>query len=313
MKKKLNRVLLSGLSLSMLLFLAGCVQTTKKNGQIVPTGDGWVYNLLVKPMGAVIQYFANDLGLGFGIAVILVTIIVRFLILPLGLYQSWKASYQSEKMAYLKPIFEPINERMRNASTQEEKLAAQTELMAAQKENGVSPFGGIGCLPLIIQMPFFTAMYYAARFTDGVAESTFLGMNLGERNLALTAIIAVLYFGQSWLSMYGVPEEQKAQMKSMMYVTPLMMIFMSINLPAGVGLYWLVGGFFSIFQQLITMYVIKPRLRKKIAAEFEKNPPKAYKSTKARKDVTQTNNQQTQSAISTKSNKRRNAGKQHKR
>lgn len=294
----------------MLLFLAGCVQTTKKNGQIVPTGDGWVYNLLVKPMGAVIQYFANDLGLGFGIAVILVTIIVRFLILPLGLYQSWKASYQSEKMAYLKPIFEPINERMRNASTQEEKLAAQTELMAAQKENGVSPFGGIGCLPLIIQMPFFTAMYYAARFTDGVAESTFLGMNLGERNLALTAIIAVLYFGQSWLSMYGVPEEQKAQMKSMMYVTPLMMIFMSINLPAGVGLYWLVGGFFSIFQQLITMYVIKPRLRKKIAAEFEKNPPKAYK---ARKDVTQTNNQQTQSAISTKSNKRRNAGKQRKR
>jgi len=88
---------------------------------------------------------------------------------------------------------------------------------------------------------------------------------------------------------------------------------MSINLPAGVGLYWLVGGFFSIFQQLITMYVIKPRLRKKIAAEFEKNPPKAYKSTKARKDVTQTNNQQTQSAISTKSNKRHNAGKQRKR
>lgn len=60
-------------------------------------------------------------------------IIVRFLILPLGLYQSWKASYQSEKMAYLKPIFEPINERMRNASTQEEKLAAQTELMVSSK------------------------------------------------------------------------------------------------------------------------------------------------------------------------------------
>lgn len=74
------------------------------------------------------------MDLGFGLAIILVTIIVRCIILPLGLYQSWKASYQSEKMAYLKPIFAPINERMRNATTQEEKLAAQTELMAAQKK-----------------------------------------------------------------------------------------------------------------------------------------------------------------------------------
>ncbi|MGT2801353.1 YidC/Oxa1 family membrane protein insertase [Streptococcus henryi] len=312
MKKKLNRIFLSGLGLSMLLLLSGCVQTTKENGQIVPTGEGWVYNLLVRPMGSVIQFFATDMGLGFGVAVILVTIIVRFLILPLGLYQSWKASYQSEKMAYLKPIFEPINERMRTATSQEEKLAAQSELMAAQKENGVNPLGGMGCLPLLIQMPFFTAMYYAARFTDGVAESSFLGMDLGQRSLILTGVIAVLYFGQSWLSVQGVAEEQKAQMKSMMFMMPLMMIFMSINLPAGVGLYWLVGGFFSIFQQLITMYIIKPRLRKKIADEFEKNPPKAYKTTKARKDVTQASDTTVQSAITT-NNKRRNAGKQRKR
>ncbi|MGC4388636.1 YidC/Oxa1 family membrane protein insertase, partial [Streptococcus suis] len=76
---------------------------------------------------------------------ILVTIIVRLIILPLGLYQSYKASYQAEKMNYLKPIFEPINERIRNATTQEEKMAAQTELMQAQREAGVSMFGGMGC------------------------------------------------------------------------------------------------------------------------------------------------------------------------
>ncbi len=75
-------------------------------------------------MSLAIQYFANNMGLGFGVAIIIVTLIVRLIILPLGLYQSWKSTYQSEKMNYLKPIFEPIQERMKNAETQEEKLAS---------------------------------------------------------------------------------------------------------------------------------------------------------------------------------------------
>ena len=93
MKKKLNRVLFSGLSLSLLFLLTGCV-SRDSNGN--PTGTIWY--ILGEPMAKLIQYFANNVGLGFGLAIILVTIIVRCIILPLGLYQSWKASYQSEKM-----------------------------------------------------------------------------------------------------------------------------------------------------------------------------------------------------------------------
>lgn len=300
LKKKLNRVLFSGLSLSLLFLLSGCVSRDSHGN---PTGTIW--HLLGEPMAKLIQYFANNMDLGFGLAIILVTIIVRCIILPLGLYQSWKASYQSEKMAYLKPIFAPINERMRNATTQEEKLAAQTELMAAQKENGINMLGGMGCLPLLVQMPFFSAMYFAAQYTQGVSGSTFLGIDLGSRSMPLTAVIAILYFFQSWLSMQAVAEEQRAAMKGTMYVMPLMMVFFGMSMPASVLLYWLVGGFFSIIQQLITMFIIKPKLRKQIAEEFEKNPPKTYKSTK-RKDVTP--------AATTQLNKpkksNRNAGKQ---
>mgnify|MGYP003622603356 CR=1 FL=1 len=198
---------------------------------------------------------------------------------------------------------------MRNATSQEEKMAAQKDLMAAQKANGVSMLGGIGCLPLLIQMPFFSAMYFAAHYTSGVADSTFLSIKLGERSIILTVIIAALYFVQSWLSMQAVAQEQRAQMKTMMYMMPLMMVFMSISLPSSVALYWLVGGFFSIFQQLITMYVLKPRLRQKVALEFEKNPPKAHQST-ARKDVTP--NQQ-KNITNNKQKQNRNAGKQQKR
>ncbi|MDY4510309.1 membrane protein insertase YidC [Streptococcus hyovaginalis] len=306
MKKSTKKILLSGLALSMLLFLSGCVRTV--NGKPA----GFVWDTLGKPMEKVIQYFANDLGLGFGLGIIAVTIIVRIIILPLGLYQAQKAAYQSEKMAYLKPYLGPIQERMKTAATQEEKLAAQADFMAAQRQYGVSMFGGIGCLPLLIQMPFFSALYFAARYTNGIQGSQFLWFALDKPDLLLTAIIAALYFFQSWLSMKAVPEEQRAQMKSMMYSMPLMMAFFGFSSPAGVSLYWFIGGFFAIAQQLITTYVIKPRLRQKVEAEFAQNPPKPFKSSgNSRKDVTPSNSP-IEDAIESKKPKR-NAGKQNRK
>ncbi|MGT2935095.1 membrane protein insertase YidC [Streptococcus castoreus] len=308
MKLKLNHILFSGLALSILFTLTGCVGRDAKGN---PSGTIW--NFLGKPMSYFIDYFANNIGLGYGLAIIIVTIVVRTIILPLGLYQSWKASYQSEKMAYLKPIFDPINKRVKQASTQEEKMAAQTELMAVQRAHGINPLGGIGCLPLLIQMPFFSAMYFAAQFTKGVSTSNFMGIDLGNRSLILTTIIAALYFLQSWLSMMAVSEEQREQMKTMMYTMPIMMIFMSFSLPAGVGLYWLVGGFFSIIQQLITTYLLKPRLRKQIEEEYAKNPPKSYQTTSPRKDVTASQDLSQAIMPAKKAKSNRNAGKQRKR
>lgn len=307
MKKVKNskRLLFSGFALSMLLFLSGCVQN--KNG--VPTGEGWVYNYLVEPMGHVIKYFAVNQGLGYGMGIIIVTLIVRLFILPLGIHQTKKATYQSEKMRYLKPILDPIQERMKNASTQEEQLAAQQELMATQRQYGVSLFGGMGCLPLLIQMPFFTALFYAARYTDGIADAHFLGIDLGERSLILVAIAGVLYFCQSLLMQIGMDEAQRQQMKSMMLMNPLMIIFFSWSAPAGVTLYWVVGGFIGILQQLLTTYLIKPKIRRQIEEEFAANPPKPNPATGTVKDITPT----ASSAITTSTKKNRNAGKQRSR
>ena len=123
-------------------------------------------------------------------------------------------------------------------------------------------------------------------------------------------IIAALYYFQSWLSIQQVPEEQRKQMAATMYSMPIMMIFFGISSPAAVILYWLVGGIFSIIQQLITNYIIKPRLKEKVAEEFKKNPPKAPRTTpNKRKDVTPKNTQ----AIANKAKKNRNAGKQNRK
>ena len=307
--KSIKRFALSAMGVAMLLVLTGCVQVDKTTGQ--PTG--FIWNTIGAPMAEAIKYFATDKGLGFGVAIIIVTIIVRLIILPLGIYQSWKATLHSEKMNALKHVLEPHQTRLKEAETQEEKLEAQQALFAAQKEHGISMFGGIGCFPLLLQMPFFSAIYFAAQHTEGVAEANFLGIALGSPSWLLVAFAGVLYYLQSLLSLHGVEDEtQREQIKKMLYMSPMMIVMFSIFSPASVTLYWVVGGFMMILQQFIINYMVRPQLRKKVREEYAKNPPKASKSSATRKDVTP----ESAAVISTsakKKNKKRNSGKQHSR
>ena len=307
--KSIKRIALSIMGVAMLLVLTGCVQVDKATGQ--PTG--FIWNTIGAPMAEAIKYFANDQGLGFGVGIIIVTIFVRLIILPLGIYQSWKATLHSEKMNALKHVLEPHQTRLKEATTQEEKLEAQQALFAAQKEHGISMFGGVGCFPILIQMPFFSAIYFAAQHTEGVAEASFLGIALGSPSWILIACAGVLYYVQSLLSLHGVEDEtQREQLKKMIYMSPMMIVMFSIFSPASVTLYWVVGGFMMILQQFIVNYIIRPKLRKKVREEYAKNPPKASKTSAARKDVTP----ESAAVISTsnkKKNKKRNAGKQHSR
>ena len=307
--KSIKRIALSVMGVAMLLVLTGCVQVDKATGK--PIGPVW--DFLGAPMGEAIKYFANDQGLGFGVGIIIVTIIVRLIILPLGIYQSWKATLHSEKMNALKHVLEPHQTRLKEATTQEEKLEAQQALFAAQKEHGISMFGGVGCFPILIQMPFFSAIYFAAQHTEGVAQASYLGIPLGSPSMILVAFAGILYYLQSLLSLHGVEDEtQREQIKKMLYMSPLMIVVFSVFSPASVTLYWVVGGFMMILQQFIINYIVRPKLRKKVREEFAKNPPKANKTSGARKDVTP----EPATAITTsnkKKNKKRNAGKQHSR
>lgn len=305
--KSIKRIALSIMGVAMLLVLTGCVQIDKATGQ--PTGPVWEF--LGAPMGEAIKYLATDKGLGFGVAIIVVTIIVRLLILPLGIYQSWKATLHSEKMNALKDVLEPHQTRLKEATTQEEKLEAQQALFAAQKEHGISMLGGVGCFPILIQLPFFSAIYFAAQHTEGVSEASFLGIALGSPSWILLACAGVLYYLQSLLSLHGVEDEtQREQLKKMIYMSPLMIVMFSVFSPASVTLYFVVGGIIMIFQQFIINYLIRPKLRQKVREEFAKNPPKTNKTSVARKDVTP---QQPAGIPTKKKNNKRNSGKQRSR
>ncbi|MBL1227461.1 membrane protein insertase YidC [Enterococcus sp. BWR-S5] len=304
--KKFNKWLLGSGLITLMLFLSGCVKTGS-DGQ--PTGEGFVYNYLVRPMSTMITYLVDNFNWNYGWAIVVITIIVRLIILPIGLNQSRKSMIQTEKMQAIKPQIDVIQAKLKQATTREEQAEAQMEMQRVYKENNVSMMGGIGCLPLLIQMPIFSALFFAARYTEGISDASFFGINLGQPSIVFVVLAGVAYLIQGYISTIGIPEEQKKTMKSMLIVSPLMIVFMSFQSPAGVALYWVVGGVFSCIQTFITNILLKPRIKAQVAEEMKKNPPKQVitpiKDVTPEKEAVQLDKKPTNSG--------RNAGKQQNR
>ncbi|MCP6717804.1 YidC/Oxa1 family membrane protein insertase, partial [Klebsiella pneumoniae] len=74
-----------------------------------------------------------------------------------------KSTMMQERMAMLQPQMRALQERQKQAKTPEEQAAASQAMMSFYKDNNVSLTGGIGCLPLLIQLPVFSALYFAIR------------------------------------------------------------------------------------------------------------------------------------------------------
>ena len=307
LKKKL---LLSAEMLSLLVVLTGCMQYDENKN---PTG--FIYDYLVVPTGKLIVMLAEMLNGNYGLAIIAITIIVRLAIMPLNFSQIKKTMVQQEKMKYIKPELEDIQFRQKNAQSPEEKAAVSQEMMALYKENNISMTGGVGCLPILIQMPIFTAMYQAVNLTPEISQSTFLGINLGVSSPLLAILAGVAYVIQGYVSTIGMPEETKAQMKTMMLMNPIMILMFSWSSPAGLALYWLAGGIFAAAQTALQNHMIKPKIQKQVEEEMKDRPVK--KNVKMAKPASTPAPAQTAKALSannqqTDGKKGRNAGKQSK-
>lgn len=287
---------------SAMLFLSGCVQHTASGKPY-----GFVYDNLAVPTQHVLVWLSQILGNSLGWAIIVITFIVRLVLMPIMIKQSKNATVQQEKIAHIKPLMEDITKRQKEATSDAERMAINQEMMQLYRDNNISMTGGISCLPLLIQMPIFAALYAAIQYSPELSRSYFYGINLGQRSFTLVALSFVVYALQGWLSTLGVPEAQRAQMRQMMIISPLMITFMTYISPAGLGLYFFVGGIFACIQTLIINYM-RPRIRKEVLAELKKNPVKQPKKvvTEAKETTIES------SPTSATSKKKRNAGKQNR-
>lgn len=300
----------------VLVVMTGCV---KMDAQGNPTG--WVYEYFGIPARNFLNWLASILGNNYGFAIIIVRTIVGLFMLPSS-YNMTKNSIESQaKMKYAQPEINAIREEMEQTEDPQEKMALQQEMMAINKKYGISMFGGLsGCLPLIIQMPILSAIYVAVRVSPEIKASTFMGLNLGERSLLLTILVAVLFGFQGWLSSKNMaasnnPQAQSSS-RSMMFISPIMMGWISYASAAGLGLYLLTGGVIAILQQLYMNHYVRPKVTARVEKEMKKfdNVPK-----RKPRNVKKAEPSKSDRLIPTKqermqsNNQNRNAGKQKNR
>ncbi len=243
-----------------------------------PVHDLW-YVVVFVPLNALLSIiYSHVQGIGifeaigaYGVAIIVLTIFIRLLLAPL---QQFQLVTQRKTLVEQRKLAPQVAELRKKYKKDTQKLNA--EMMKLYQEHGVNPLGGaIGCLPLIVQLPILTALYYVftgfARTHPVVAHFLFIG-NLNENPnhhllfsgvpipvlayLVFPLLAAVTTFIQSKMLQMPPPpnpteqELQTLQMqRTMVLLSPLMIGYFALNVPAGLGLYWFVGNCVSIIQQ----------------------------------------------------------------
>ncbi len=236
------------------LFLSGCTQI---NEPITENSEGFWNTFFVYPLSFLITYIAEDIfNHGFGLAIIIVTLLLRTLILPLNI----KQLKSSQAMQMIQPELQALREKY-SSKDQQTQQKLQQETMALFQRHGVNPLAG--CLPIIVQMPILIAFYHAIVRTEAIENYTFLWFSLGEPSIIMAAITFTTTFIQQKLMMAGTPAAANPQMQVMLYLMPVMIGVFALFFPAALALYWVVGNLFMIVQTLL--------IRRPMMKQYEKD------------------------------------------
>jgi YidC/Oxa1 family membrane protein insertase len=220
-----------------------------------------IFNLLI--------FLYNTVSLqDFGVAIVLLTVIVKLILWPLS-----RKSIKSQKA--LQELQPKINELKAKHKGNQQVMGK--ELMALYKKYKVNPFSS--CLPLLVQFPVFIAIYrifredlnkhldlvYSFLYRPEIINTSFLGlMDLSKPNIYLAVMAGAAQFWQAKMMMAKkdknavVPSNKKEGMaeimnKQMLYFMPAITIFIGVTLPGGLTLYWLVLTLLTVLQQSLTV------------------------------------------------------------
>lgn len=232
----------------VLTFLSGCTQV---NQDITEDSTGFWNEYFVFPLSKTLLYFADLTNGSFGLAIVIVTIIIRVLLLPLNVKQLKSSKAMQEIQPELKELREKYSSK--DAQTQQ-KL--QQETMQLFQKNGVNPLAG--CLPIIVQMPILIGFYHAIMRTSEIQTHSFLWMELGQSDPFLAILTAATTFLQQKLMMAGGAAAQNPQMQMMIYIMPLMIGTFAFFFPSALAIYWIVGNIVMILQ---TIFIRKPMMK----------------------------------------------------
>jgi len=214
----------------------------------IDLGWSWV-EPLTRIFSLILKMLYSVVG-NYGVAIIILTILVRIVTAPLTV----KQMRSMERMRALSPKLKEIQ-----AEFADDRQKQSEKTMALYKSEGVNPLGG--CLPMLLQFPVFIGLFYALRSTIQLRQAPFFGwindLSVPEAlfdipGLGMPVRLLPLIMGASMVIQQRITPTQvdPAQAKMMMIVMPIMMTVLFYQFPSGLVLYWLVSNILAISHQL---------------------------------------------------------------
>jgi len=203
--------------------------------------DFGFFGVLARPLVWIMKAFHGVVG-NWGVAIILLTILVRLCVLPLTM-----TSMKSMKaMQKVQPQIQKLREKYK-----EDPMRLNQEMMAVMKQNGANPMGG--CLPMLIQIPVFFALYRVIGTSVDLYNSPFIfwitDLSSHDKFYVLPVLMAVFMFLQQKMTPSTM---DPTQAKIMLFMPVVFSVFM-LQVPSGLTLYMVVSGLFGIVQQYFIM------------------------------------------------------------
>jgi len=206
--------------------------------------DWGILKWLVKPLFKFLYWIYEHTG-SWVVAIFVLTLIVRIFMFPLG----YKMTASMLKLQEVAPKLEKIKEKYKD-----DPIKMQEEMMKVYREVGFNPFSG--CLPILLQIPIFFALYKVLIITVDLKVSSFLWVpSLADKDpfYILPLLMGLTMIIQQKLT--PTPDQKQALVG---YVMAIAFTLIFINFPAGLVLYWTLNNIFNIFQN----YLIKDVLLK---------------------------------------------------
>jgi YidC/Oxa1 family membrane protein insertase len=205
---------------------------------------GW-FTVLAKPLLYTLKYFYGYVG-NYGIAIIIVTIILKALFFPLT-HKSYKSMKDMQK---IQPKMAALKEKFKD-----DRDAMNKAVMELYRDHKVNPLGG--CLPMVVQIPVFFALYKALMFSIELRHAPFFlwVTDLADKDpyYVTPVIMGITMFIQQKMT----PSQMDPIQQKMMLALPVVFTFMFLSFPSGLVLYWLVNNILTIGQQMYINKLVK--------------------------------------------------------
>ncbi|WP_096186087.1 YidC family membrane integrase SpoIIIJ [Evansella halocellulosilytica] len=252
-----RKIGLVSLLIGLMLFMTGCFNI---NEPIKAESTGIWDSFFVYPLSWLMTTIAEALGNSYGLAIIIVTILLRILILPLMI----KQTKSTKAMQAIQPEMKELREKY-SAKDQQTQQKLQQEMMQLFQKHKVNPLAG--CFPILVQMPILIAFYHAIIRTPQINPEVdpsytgmpqdFLWFELGSADpyFILPLVAGATTFIQQKMMMV----QDNPQMRVLMYMMPIMIIAFAAFFPSALALYWVIGNLFMIVQ---TYFITGPNVGK---------------------------------------------------